>query len=147
MFIITALPRCRTTWLANYLTTDNTICYHDTLASCDSFEDFKVRDTGTIETGLWMFPDFIEEFDGTKIFLGRNPKEVQISANLTGMYAPLDIYTNVYEYLKGQDNYYDMSDLKNYNKVSEIAERTIGIVPRLARFNLLTNMKVNTLGF
>jgi hypothetical protein len=39
-FFITGLPRSRTAWLANWLTTGETFCYHDGLSGCASLDAF-----------------------------------------------------------------------------------------------------------
>lgn len=39
-FFVTGLMRSRTAWLANYLTWGDSICPHDMMGECDSFEQF-----------------------------------------------------------------------------------------------------------
>lgn len=58
-FFVTGLPRSRTSWLANWLTTDTTHCYHDLLADCSTvadmgrfFERTKADRVGNSDSGL-----------------------------------------------------------------------------------------------
>lgn len=46
-FFITGLPRSRTAWLANWLTTDASLCYHDR-----DFEAFLIERNGKRRTGF-----------------------------------------------------------------------------------------------
>lgn len=61
-FFITGLPRSRTAWLANLLTTDTTICYHDQPFDMDKVENGKVVGFSGPQVCLqfdevrWIFP-------------------------------------------------------------------------------------------
>lgn len=73
-FMVIALPRSRTTWLANFLTTDKTFCYHDPLAGMSSYRevlDLKTdRITGIADTGIGFFD--LSIFDCPKVIIERD---------------------------------------------------------------------------
>ncbi len=79
-FLIIGLPRSRTAWLANFLTTDQTLCYHDKLADCTTFNDLKGmyshKILGDADTGLGLFPDQVNAWDITKVIIRRNVDDV-----------------------------------------------------------------------
>tara|TARA_R110000868_G_scaffold44815_8_gene149274 strand:+ start:55 stop:561 length:507 start_codon:yes stop_codon:yes gene_type:complete len=81
-FIVTGLPRSGTTWVANWLTTDNTLCIHDplykyTLEELDRLQTDKLL--GISCTGLWEYPKFLQEHKAKKIILHRDLKDVNDS--------------------------------------------------------------------
>lgn len=45
-FLITGLPRSRTSWLAAFLTTGKSHCYHSGILGCRSFDDYKRKLSG-----------------------------------------------------------------------------------------------------
>lgn len=73
-FMIIALPRSRTTWLANFMTTDKTFCYHDPLTEMSSYKellDLKTdRLTGIADTGIGYFD--LSEFHCPKVIIERD---------------------------------------------------------------------------
>lgn len=42
-FVITGLPRSRTTWLANFMNTDGVLCYHQALSRAKDIEDYVIN--------------------------------------------------------------------------------------------------------
>ena len=73
-FMIVALPRSRTTWLANFLTTDKTFCFHDPLAEMSSYRELFAlktdRITGIADTGIGYFD--LAEFHCPKVIIERD---------------------------------------------------------------------------
>jgi len=73
-FMVIALPRSRTTWLANFLTTDKTFCYHDPLAEMSSYKEILElktdRLTGIADTGIGYFD--LSLFDCPKVIIERD---------------------------------------------------------------------------
>lgn len=87
-FMILAAPRSGTTWVANWLTTNNTLCLHDPLwkhhyNALDKIESKKVL--GVACTGLYMFPDFVNYHPARKIILHRDEQEINESLNAIGL--------------------------------------------------------------
>lgn len=88
-FMILGLPRTATTWAANWLTTDTTICLHDPLnnwhySELDALESRKV--IGVSCTGLFRFTDWLNNHPARKVIIHR-PIE-QINADLRRMGLP-----------------------------------------------------------
>jgi len=77
-FMIIALPRSRTTWLSNFLTTDKTFCYHDPLAEMSSYKEILElktdRITGIADTGVGYFD--LSMFPCRKLIIERNLEDV-----------------------------------------------------------------------
>ena len=83
-FFITGLPRSRTAWLANLLTTDTSVCYHEKIRECDSFEKYIVKMTtapvekvGDSSSGhLLFYRQMVQTFPDAKwVLVERNPQE------------------------------------------------------------------------
>ena len=53
-FLIYAMPRSGSAWLANFLTSDGLVCHHDPLGRM-SFEQANTLDAA-IDTGAYLFP-------------------------------------------------------------------------------------------
>ena len=69
-FIVTGLPRSGTTWVANWLTTDTTLCIHDPLykyhlEDLDNIETNKKL--GISCTAIWRAPEFFVAFYASKL--------------------------------------------------------------------------------
>lgn len=81
-FIVVGLPRSGTTWIANWLTTDDTICVHDplykyTLEELDYLQTDKLL--GISCTALWTYPQFLQGHKARKIIVHRDLKEINDS--------------------------------------------------------------------
>lgn len=78
-FLIASLPRSRSTWLANFLTTDKTTCLHDHLADCESLTEFRMSGKGlcgAAETAIGLFPSFVNSLKIPKVIIHRDLDEV-----------------------------------------------------------------------
>ena len=88
-FIVTGLPRSGTTWVANWLTTDDTLCIHDPLYkySLDQLDTIESnKKLGVSCTGLWRFPDYLEAHPARKLIIHRDLNEINDSlANEMGV--------------------------------------------------------------
>lgn len=125
-FIVTGMPRSGTTWVANWLTTDDTLCLHDPLYQ------YKLDELDTINsnkrlgiscTGMWRFTEFLKTHTAKKLIIHRDIKEINDSLvnemgvptvsedeveslwNISGLHVSfLDLFNpvtakNIYEYL------------------------------------------------
>jgi len=56
-FLILGLPRSRTAWLSNFMTTGNIFCHHEAINGCHNMTDFlvKTEGCGDSDTGLALF--------------------------------------------------------------------------------------------
>jgi hypothetical protein len=88
-FFIFALPRSRTSWLANFLTHGPSFCHHDALNRCSKVEDLKtvlsspsaLRHIGDSDSALPLFaPQLVEQFPEAKaVFILRRRNEALAS--------------------------------------------------------------------
>jgi len=69
-FFILRLPRSRTAWLANFLTYDGMVCFHDGLNGVSSIDEYKkkINGCGDSNTGLALF-DFERHFPDRKVIV------------------------------------------------------------------------------
>lgn len=91
-FMIISLPRSGSTWAANWLTTDGSLCIHDplwTIAPRDL--DARIAELGPDRmrgiacTGLWRWPAVIAEHPCRKLILRRDRREVARSLHRLGL--------------------------------------------------------------
>jgi len=98
-FMVIGLPRSGTTWAANWLTTERTHCLHDPLyryhyTQLDSIPSAKIL--GVSCTGLWAFPEWVNEHPARKVILHRDTAEINASLKSLGLpawpstYCPID---------------------------------------------------------
>lgn len=87
-FMIIGAPRSGTAWAANWLTTERTLCFHDMLFTHD-IEDLDAlpcdRIRGLADTGLALFPRWLEAHPAKKIILRRDPKQIRASLRRVGL--------------------------------------------------------------
>lgn len=87
--MVLAAPRSATTWMANFLTTDTTLCMHDALA--DNKRSLLDRVTipgvriGISDCAALYFPEWIEQHPARKIVLWRDPAEINASIRALGL--------------------------------------------------------------
>ena len=88
-FIVTGMPRSGTTWVSNWLTTDNTLCIHDPVYKykLDELDAIKTnKKLGISCTGMWRFNDFLKSHPSKKIIIHRDINEINDSlANEMGV--------------------------------------------------------------
>lgn len=88
-FIIVGLPRCGTTWAANWLTTDQAHCFHDPLYTkhYSEWDSMAIpgRLTGVSCTGIWRWPDWLNAHPARKIILHRDLAEINASLEQIGL--------------------------------------------------------------
>jgi len=88
-FMIIGLPRSGTTWAANFFTTEFAHCYHDPLyhTHYSEWDNLKKPNkvTGISCTGIWQFPEWVNEHPAKKVILHRDLAEVNASLDAIGM--------------------------------------------------------------
>lgn len=92
-FIIVGLPRSGTTWLANWLNTDTVYCAHDPLYKLHYSDwhrenfgvDQNVNQMGVACTGVWRWPEWVNNHPARKIIMQRNISQVEYSMANAGM--------------------------------------------------------------
>ena len=87
-FMIIAGPRSGTTWAANWLTTEKSLCLHDPLynhhyTDLDAIESD--RALGVACTGLMNFYEWLNNHPARKVILRRPQKEITASLESIGL--------------------------------------------------------------
>ncbi len=83
-FLILGLPRSRTAWLANFMTTDDIFCSHEGLNGCHTLQEYKNKfkpNSGDSNTGLALF-DFENQFKEFKIVVIENTIDASVNFSL-----------------------------------------------------------------
>lgn len=87
-FMVIAAPRSGTTWAANWLTTDHTLCMHDPLFERHYTDLDHIRSKkrlGVSCTGLFMWPEWLNSHPARKVILHRDLSEVNESLEAIGL--------------------------------------------------------------
>jgi hypothetical protein len=94
--MVLGMPRSGTTWAANWLTTDTTLCIHDPLArylvnQLDAIQSQKTL--GVSCTGLALMPEWLNAHPARKVILRRPYAEVKASLDGQGFvgFQPIDL--------------------------------------------------------
>lgn len=86
-YIIIGMPRSRTTWLANFLTTGDSVCLHDPFGKYSLSELNKIypeKTVGISDTSLYMAgAKFINSLPYKKVIIHRNYIDVVKSLGIT----------------------------------------------------------------
>ena len=85
-FIVLGLPRSGTTWIANWLTTDRTLCMHDPFSY--GMPETWARDErrfGISCTMAHFFPDWLERFDCPVAVIERDTMACMVSLDEMGL--------------------------------------------------------------
>lgn len=83
-FLVMGLPRSSTTWLANLLTTGNTLCLHDPFAyGLPEQWPRDARRFGISCTGAYLLPKWVASLDCPIAVIERDPEDC--NASLAGM--------------------------------------------------------------
>lgn len=86
-FMIIGLPRSGTTWAANFFCTDRVMCFHDPLYTTH-YEDWDaelpshapvIAEVGVSCTGIWRWPDWVNDHPARKVILHRDVSEIEKS--------------------------------------------------------------------
>lgn len=87
-FMVIAAPRSGTAWAANWLTTEKTLCLHDQMF-VRSLEDLDAlpcdRMLGIADSGIALFPRWVNAHSARKVILHRDVKEINDSLKRAGL--------------------------------------------------------------
>jgi hypothetical protein len=85
-FIVLGLPRSGTTWLANWLTTDRTLCLHDPFSRALP-EDWRFdhRKRGISCTGAYMLPKWLGQHHCPRVVIERERSACDASLRVMGL--------------------------------------------------------------
>lgn len=89
-FMVLGGPRSMTTWVANWLTTDTTICLHDplleyTTATLERLTFRGGKRFGISCTSATLYPDWINQQTCPKVVLVRDVREINNSLRALGL--------------------------------------------------------------
>jgi len=88
-FMVIAAPRSGTTWAANWLSTDTTICVHDPLLRVprERLDEFSSpgKTLGIACTALYQFPEFVNAHPARKVIVHRDIREINDSLEELGV--------------------------------------------------------------
>lgn len=140
-FMLLAVPRCGTTWAANWLTTDKTLCLHDPIniyhyTEYDSIKSNKVL--GLSCTGTFPFTDWLNKHPARKIILHRDEEEVNNSLSLIGYPRLKKEYFEKLHDIKGL--HLDWKEL--FSKPKKIYEYLLELEFDKERFDLLKTFHI-----
>lgn len=105
-FIVVSLPRSCSTWTANWLTTDQSICWHDATGyalppDLDEMPSEK-QYRGISCTGAWMWDEWFENHPARKLILERDTNEINESLEALGLPPMPEYYLDRFARLKGR---------------------------------------------
>jgi len=141
-FMVLSAPRSASTWVANWLTTDETLCLHDPLwkyhySELDAIQSSKRL--GLADTGLAKFPDFVNAHPARKLVLHRDLAACSASLVELG-FGPLKHWEGVLTRLGGW--HVEWTDLFDPDKAKPIYEHLLGKEFDAERHALLCDMHV-----
>lgn len=147
-FIIVGLPRSGTTWASNLFSTENVLCHHDPLYTTH-YNDWDealpkgVVKTGVSCTGIWRWPDWVNQHKSRKVILHRDLNEIEKSMRQIGL-PPLDFPSAEKQLQSLKGLHIDYTDLFNSKKCCDIWNYLLeGAVPfGVERHKLLIDIEM-----
>jgi hypothetical protein len=102
--MLISAPRSGSTWGANWLTTDTTLCLHDPLwtrhySELDAIQSTKML--GIACTGIALFPDWLDQHPARKVILHRPLDQVDTSLAAIGLTECAHAWDGVLERVRG----------------------------------------------
>ena len=102
-FMVLAYPRSGTTWLANWLTTDRSLCLHDPLAyGLPETWPVDQRVRGISCTGSYLLPDWLDHYRCPIAVIERDRRACDASMGVLGLPAPGDMGTAALDAVNGR---------------------------------------------
>ena len=141
--MVLGLPRSGTAWMANYLTTDNTLCLHE------SFMDFSLEELdgydcgyrlGIAETAGMFIADEINQHPARKIIIERPLEDVNQSLQAINLPCMTEYHVELLNKIDGFR--VKFNELFNPEMMSYICREIVGIKFNIHRFVLLEKMNV-----
>lgn len=84
-FIVLGLPRSGTTWLANWLTTDRSLCLHDPFNELPENWPCDERRFGISCTGVYLMPKWLKQWNCPVAVIERDPAKCDASLGAMGL--------------------------------------------------------------
>jgi hypothetical protein len=140
-FIVLGLPRSGTTWLANWLTTDKSLCLHDPFAkSLPETWDAGSKRLGISCTGAYLMPGWLCLQDCPVALIERNPEDCDASLHRMGLGTTWPLRT---AFKRADGRRWRFDDLWDEDKARELwAFLLPGLPFDTARYRLLKDMHI-----
>ena len=141
-FIVLGLPRSGTTWLANWLTTDTTVCLHDPFAhGLPETWERNGKTLGISCTGAYLFPAFIAAQSCPVAVIQRGPEECSKSLAGIGMEPITEAMQRALA--KVEARRWEFGEIWQEGKARELWSYLLPAVPFDAqRYRLLSEMQI-----
>lgn len=142
-FMLLAAPRSGTTWAANWLTTDATLCLHDPLLKWTTDELMTLESPkrlGVSCTGLALFPEWVNDHPARKVILHRPLHEVDESLVNIGMTPISEHWDGVLDKIRGM--HLDWSVLFDIRGAKHVHEYLLDLPFDPERWALLRELNV-----
>jgi hypothetical protein len=142
-FMVLSAPRSASTWVANWLTTDRTLCLHDPILehAPEAFDDIPCdRALGISCTGLALLPDFVNDHPARKVIVHRDLDQVNQSLESIGLTKLGPHWNDAFQTLVGMHVYYE--DLFKPMAAKVIYEHLTGFLFDALRHRLLCDIYV-----
>jgi len=141
-FMVIAAPRSGTTWAANWLTTDTTLCLHDPLYRWHYLQLDRIESRRTLGiscTGSYFFADWLNAHPARKVILHRDAGEINRDLEAIGLPSMGgDCYSGPLWSIHGR--HHDWQDL--FHKPAEIYEFLLEQPFDKERHDLLVQMHI-----
>lgn len=144
-FMVLGGPRSMTTWIANFLTTDTTLCLHDPLLTYTRHQLDNLivpgRTIGIACTSSLLYPEWINGHPAKKVVLRRDVEEINRALDRLAM-IPLIKEDHIKRILAvGNIPTYDYLSLLEHRTARQVCEQ-LGVPFDAIRHNELTHMNV-----
>lgn len=109
-FMVLSAPRSASTWVANWLTTEKTLCLHDPILEHkpEDLDDIPCdRLLGLACTGLALLPDFVNTHPAMKVIVHRDLEAVNRSLTTIGLTPLGRRWNDALDRIRGMHVYYD----------------------------------------
>jgi len=108
-FMVLSAPRSASTWAANWLTTERTLCLHDPVLEhdADCFDQIPCdRVLGLACTATALLPDFVNAHPARKVIVHRDTEEIDRSLVSIGLTRLGPVWQRALDRIEGRHIYY-----------------------------------------
>lgn len=145
-FVITGLPRSRTSWFAAYLTHGDTFCHHEAIYHKKEMNLPEYQNVGNSDSGYPLSPEWAEALGEHKIVvIHRDLDEVANNLEIVGVD---DVRPILEEIHYNMDRLYGLHvKFENINEHLEAIHKHIGVPYDQDRAELFTSLDIQPMEF
>ena len=139
--MVLGAPRSGTAWASNWLTTEKTLCMHELLFTHTPEQLDQVpcdRTLGLADTGLALFPEWLEAHPAKKVILHRDIRQINASLNRAGIPSPHHDWTGLLKGINGLHVKWDVL----FKDPAQITRYLFEEEPDMARHALLAKLNI-----